>query len=50
MCRMCKRRLATVIDHIRPVRKGGDIWDEDNLQPLCESCHNRKTNAENLHR
>ncbi|GAH66471.1 unnamed protein product, partial [marine sediment metagenome] len=35
---------ATVVDHIEPHR--GDyekFWDEDNMQSLCESCHNRKT-------
>ena len=35
---------ATVVDHIEP-HKGdyGKFWDEDNMQSLCESCHNRKT-------
>ena len=35
---------ATVVDHIIPHR--GDrklFWDEQNWQPLCKSCHDRKT-------
>lgn len=35
---------ADVVDHIIPHR--GDVstfWDKDNWQPLCTSCHNRKT-------
>lgn len=35
---------ATVVDHIIPHR--GDqrlFWDEHSWQPLCKSCHDRKT-------
>ena len=35
---------ATVVDHIVPHR--GDhrlFWDEQNWQPLCKACHDRKT-------
>ncbi len=35
---------ATVVDHIIPHR--GDqklFWDENNWQPLCRDCHDRKT-------
>ena len=50
LCRECKkkgdRKEATVLDHIHPVRLGGDVWDESNLQPLCKSCHNRKSSLE----
>ena len=48
LCIECKRhgRLtpATVVDHIIPHR--GDehlMWDENNWQPLCKSCHDKKT-------
>jgi 5-methylcytosine-specific restriction protein A len=45
-CRMCKEKgitkIATVTDHIQAVRLGGFFWDRNNLQPLCESCHNAK--------
>ena len=37
---------ATVVDHIVPHR--GDralFWDENNWQPLCKSCHDRKTGS-----
>ncbi len=37
---------ATEVDHILPVRKGGDPYDPDNLQSLCKSCHSRKTASE----
>ncbi len=38
---------ATVVDHIDPHR--GDqkkFWDKANWQPLCASCHGRKTATE----
>lgn len=35
---------AVVVDHIIPHRGNKDIfWDRDNWQPLCKSCHDRKT-------
>ena len=37
--------LSTRVDHIIPKSQGGTD-DEENLQGLCESCHNRKTAAE----
>lgn len=48
LCIECEERgfieAATVVDHITP-HKGDDtlFWDRDNWQPLCETCHNRKT-------
>jgi len=38
-CRMCQSQ-ATVVDHI-----DGDVenMNPENLQPMCVSCHNRKT-------
>ena len=51
LCQDCERRglliAATVVDHIQPHR--GDyavFWDQDNWQPLCATCHGRKTIAE----
>lgn len=36
---------ATEVDHITPKSQGGaDAWT--NLQPLCKSCHSRKTLGE----
>lgn len=51
LCKHCmennKLTEATRVDHIVPHR--GDkklFWDRKNWQPLCESCHNRKTAKE----
>ena len=50
MCVHCQRNgdvtLATVADHIKPVSQGGEIWSINNLQGLCESCHNTKSSKE----
>lgn len=50
LCVKCQQegRLtpATVVDHIIPHR--GDqtlFWDESNWQPLCKSCHDKKTGS-----
>ena len=37
--------LATEVDHIIPLSRGGTN-DRSNLQPLCKSCHARKTALE----
>ena len=34
---------TTVVDHKQPASKGGDFWDPNNHQPMCKSCHDRKT-------
>ena len=36
---------ATQVDHVRPLEQGGTDTD-DNLQSLCEPCHEAKTKAE----
>ena len=35
---------ATVADHVVP-HKGdyGRMWDQNNWQPLCKQCHDRKS-------
>lgn len=46
-CFICGKP-AKIADHIQPHR--GDLnlfYDESNLQPMCWSCHSRKTFAEN---
>ena len=47
LCRICREhgRLtpATIVDHIMPIRQGGDKMDRSNLQPLCARCHERKS-------
>ncbi len=38
---------ATVVDHIKPHKGDADLFfDVSNLQPLCKSCHDRKTAKE----
>lgn len=37
---------ATVSDHIIPVERGGAMWEWSNRQPLCASCHNKKSARE----
>ena len=55
LCRECLRlkavRAATVVDHIIDRRKAPDrALDPTNLQPLCKSCHDRKTAREHWRR
>ena len=35
--------IASVVDHINPIRLGGEPFDLDNLKSSCAPCHNRKT-------
>lgn len=50
-CRACSREgvleMAAAVDHVTP-HKGDQalFWDEANWQPLCASCHSRKTASE----
>lgn len=37
---------ATVSDHTRAIREGGDPWDWANRQPLCKGHHDRKSGRE----
>ena len=32
-----------VVDHVKPIKDGGSPTDWDNLQSLCQTCHNQKT-------
>ena len=51
LCVSCKAEgkicAATEVDHIIP-HKGNEklFWDADNWQPLCISCHSKKTMQE----
>ena len=52
LCRICSSKnrttLANVVDHIIPRKDRPDLqFSGDNLQPLCERCHNQKTALEN---
>ena len=46
MCRVCKREIATEVDHINRKADGGSD-DVENLQGLCYDCHKVKTLREN---
>lgn len=47
LCAECERHgrvtPAQCVDHIRPINRGGERLDPDNLQSLCHTCHSRKT-------
>ncbi len=47
MCEECERQgkitPAQLVDHILPINKGGASLDIENLQSLCNTCHNRKS-------
>lgn len=46
-CFVCGAK-ATIADHIVPHRGNLELFfNEDNLQPMCWSCHSRKTFKEN---
>ena len=49
-CEECEKQnkfmKASMVDHIRPIRQGGDALDINNLQSLCWSCHSRKSAQE----
>ena len=45
VCASCDE-AASVVDHIVPVRLGGDFWAPDNHQALCARCHNIKSGEE----
>ena len=50
LCRECAscglKVAARVVDHVLPLKDGGERFDWINLQALCVSCHNRKTARE----
>ena len=50
LCVMCHAhgvlQPAKVVDHIVPIKRGGDRFSRSNLQALCVPCHNAKTASE----
>jgi hypothetical protein len=36
------------VDHKIPLILGGEKYDDDNLSPLCSSCHSRKTQKDKV--
>lgn len=49
LCRSCGAKGRDV-DHKVPINQGGKRTDPNNLQTLCQSCHNRKRQRESLSR
>ena len=49
LCVECGR-VAEVVDHIEPVRFGGEFWDDNNHQAMCHRCHNSKSGKESHRR
>jgi 5-methylcytosine-specific restriction protein A len=51
LCVHCQRlglvTIATQRDHIKPLAEGGTD-DDDNVQGLCESCHDAKSKTESI--
>lgn len=52
LCRHCLAQghvtPACEVDHIVPMAHGGARLDPVNLQPLCRTCHSRKTMRESV--
>jgi hypothetical protein len=40
------RGMAQVVDHIIPIRLGGNCWEQSNMQSMCNRCHNLKRQQE----
>lgn len=47
LCVLCLKdgrpEPATCVDHIVPISRGGQAWDQNNWQSLCDRHHKRKT-------
>lgn len=47
ICKWCdeenKTTQAEVVDHITPIKQGGDMTNINNLQSLCTRCHAQKS-------
>ena len=46
ICVECNQNYSHEVDHITPVRLGGEFFELDNLQALCKSCHAKKSRSE----
>jgi len=45
LCTLCGA-AGYVVDHITPIKQGGPMLDQMNLQTLCALCHDRKRQSE----
>src|SRR5512139_1179239 len=55
LCELCLKvgefEVATAVDHVVAIKAGGEVYPSlEGLASLCDSCHNRKTRAEQLGR
>jgi len=54
LCKHCQEQGVLTpghtVDHIKEIVDGGELWDVDNLQSLCNACHNTKTGSEKKRR
>ena len=50
LCESCLEagiiKPTDLVDHIRPIKDGGDKLNPKNMQSLCHACHNRKSKQE----
>lgn len=46
ICEHCKSHVAEEVDHRIPIKQGGAILDQANMQALCRPCHQIKTNED----
>ncbi|MEV7364259.1 HNH endonuclease [Streptomyces sp. NPDC091299] len=49
-CRWCGAKKDLEVDHIIPLSRGGSKWDPDNVQTLCEPCHEIKSEQDRRQR
>lgn len=40
---VCQKPWDHAVDHIKPVREGGNFFDANNLETLCKEHHERKS-------
>ena len=49
LCHYCEAKgihtLATTVDHVVPVARGGDFWERENLCGACLSCNSSKADT-----
>ena len=50
LCAHCEKvgltTPMTTVDHVKELKDGGEPWDPDNLESLCDQCHKKKTGEE----
>ena len=42
-CTRCQKSGRLEVDHVKPLERGGELYDLGNLQSLCRSCHIAKS-------